>query len=260
MLVWYGAVRGLVEFWNGDPSRAVARFAAAEQAGRVAEVVEPSVYLWRADHVEALLELGRISDAVGVLDAWEADATRVGREWVLAQVTRCRGFVAAAQADVEQAQSLLEEAVAKHEAVGDPFGRARALLSLGVVRRRARQNRAAREAIEAAVAGFEELGAATWVEKARAEARPRRWADARRGPHARRATRGGTRRCGPDEPRGRRYALPRRAHGGEPPDPHLREARRALADGARAAAAVTGRAPRAQSSDVLTFPPRRRRP
>jgi DNA-binding CsgD family transcriptional regulator len=135
----------------------------------VAEVVEPSVYLWRADHVEALLELGRISDAVGVLDAWEADATRVGREWVLAQVTRCRGFVAAAQADVEQAQRLLAEAVAKHEAVGDPFGRARALLALGVVRRRARQKRAAREAIEAAVAGFEELGAATWVEKARAE-------------------------------------------------------------------------------------------
>jgi DNA-binding CsgD family transcriptional regulator len=169
MIVWYEAVRGLVECWNGDPGRAVARFAAAEQAGRVAEVVEPSVYLWRADHVEALLELGRISDAVGVLDAWEADATRVGREWVLAQVTRCRGFVAAAQADVEQAQRLLAEAVAKHEAVGDPFGRARALLALGVVRRRARQKRAAREAIEAAAAGFEELGAATWVEKARAE-------------------------------------------------------------------------------------------
>jgi DNA-binding CsgD family transcriptional regulator len=169
MVGFYEGVRGLVAFWNGDPSKAVARFAAAERAGRAAKLVEPSVYLWRAEYVEALLELGQITEAVGVLDAWEADATRVGREWVVANVTRCRGFVAAAQADVEQGQRLLEEAVAQHEAVGDPFGRARALLALGVVRRRARQKRAAREAIEAALAGFEDLGAAIWVTKARGE-------------------------------------------------------------------------------------------
>ena len=57
----------------------------------------------------------------------------------------------------------------KHEEVGDPFGRARALLALGVLRRRARQKRPAREAIEAALAGFEALGAAGWAENARAE-------------------------------------------------------------------------------------------
>ena len=116
-----------------------------------------------------LLELGRIDDAVRVLDVWEADATRLGRDWVLAHVTRCRGLVAAAQGDVDRPLALLEQAVAQHEAVGDPFGRARALLALGIVRRRARQKRAAREAIEAALDGFEEIGAASWVEKARAE-------------------------------------------------------------------------------------------
>ena len=104
-----------------------------------------------------------------VLDVWEADAARLGREWVLAHVTRCRGLVAAAPRRGRGGASLLERAVAEHEAVGDPFGRARALLALGIVRRRARQKRAAREAIEAALAGFEELGAASWVAKARAE-------------------------------------------------------------------------------------------
>ena len=117
----------------GTPARAVARFAAAERAGRAADLVEPSAFLWRADHVEALLALGRISDAVEVLDAWEADATRVGREWVLAHATRCRGLVAAAHGSVETAVPVLERAVAQHDAVGDPFGRARALLALGVV-------------------------------------------------------------------------------------------------------------------------------
>ena len=38
---------------------------------------------------------------------------------------------------------------------GDSFGRARALLALGVVRRRARQKRPAREAITAALDGFD---------------------------------------------------------------------------------------------------------
>jgi DNA-binding CsgD family transcriptional regulator len=77
--------------------------------------------------------------------------------------------VAAARGDVNQALALLGGAVSEHEAVGDPFGRGRALLALGVVRRRARQKRAAREAIEAALAVFEELGAAGWAERARAE-------------------------------------------------------------------------------------------
>ena len=65
--------------------------------------------------------------------------------------------------------SLLAEAVEQHEAAGDPFGRARALLALGVTRRRAREKRQAREAIELALAGFEELGADGWAERARGE-------------------------------------------------------------------------------------------
>ena len=47
-LVWYESLQGLVELWNGDPSPAVEHFAAAECAGRAAELVEPSAYLWRA--------------------------------------------------------------------------------------------------------------------------------------------------------------------------------------------------------------------
>jgi DNA-binding CsgD family transcriptional regulator len=130
---------------------------------------EPSARPWSAEYAEALLELGRFDDATRVIEAWEADAQRLGRERVLAAVTRCRGLVAAANGNVADAISVLRQAVVQHEEVRDRFGRARALLALGVVYRRARQKRAAREAIEAALAGFEQLGAATWVEKARAE-------------------------------------------------------------------------------------------
>jgi DNA-binding CsgD family transcriptional regulator len=165
----FDAILGTADLWSGAAAMALTRFAAAEQATRSAEVGEPNMYWWRADLAEALLQVGRVDDAVELLDAWEIDARRVGRGWVLAQVTRCRGLVAASRGDVDQALVLLERAVAQHEAVGDPFGRARALLALGVVRRRARQKRAARDAIEAGLAGFETIGAADWAAKARAE-------------------------------------------------------------------------------------------
>jgi DNA-binding CsgD family transcriptional regulator len=163
------AVLGLAELWSGDGTGAAVWLRKADQQAATLGWGNPSIRWWTADYVEVLLELDRIDDAVRVLDVWEADATRLDREWVLAHVTRSRGLVAAAQGKVDRAALLLQQAVAQHEEVGDPFGRARALLALGVVRRRARQKRSARETIEAALAGFEQLGAATWVEKTRRE-------------------------------------------------------------------------------------------
>jgi DNA-binding CsgD family transcriptional regulator len=163
------AVAGLVALWSGD---AAAGADCLEQADRQAQVLgwgSPDARPWTADYAEALLELGRVDEAVRVIDRWEADATRLGRDRVLASVTRCRGLVAAARGAVDEATSLLELAVARHHEVGDVFGRARALLALGMILRRARQKRAARDAIGAALAEFEDLGAATWVERARDE-------------------------------------------------------------------------------------------
>ena len=163
------AVLGLVARWSGDQSAAMEWFEEADRRASDLGWGEPSVRWWSGDEIEVLLELGRIQDAIRLLDVWEADAARVAREWVLAHVTRCRGLVAAAQGEVDRAGSLLGAAVAQHEQVGDPFGSARAMLGLGVVRRRARKKRGARDAIQSALDGFDELGAATWFEKARSE-------------------------------------------------------------------------------------------
>jgi DNA-binding CsgD family transcriptional regulator len=163
------AVLGLVARWSGDSAAAKQWFEKADRRAAGLGWGEPSVRWWTADYAELLLEDGRIDDAVRVVGVWEADAVRVAREWVLAHVTRCRGLVAAAEGDVARAGSLLEQAAEQHEGVGDPFGKARALLGLGVVRRRARKKRDSREAIQAALDGFEQLGAANWVEKARGE-------------------------------------------------------------------------------------------
>ena len=162
-------VLGLAAAWSNQALEAISHFSTAEEARYSTGVRAPSMYWWRAEYIEALLELGRSDAAVDLLGAWEADAKRLGLDWVLAHATRCRGLVAAVGGETEAALALLEQAVARHEAVGDPFGRARALLALGVVSRRRRQKRAAREAIGAALEAFDAMGAAGWAARARAE-------------------------------------------------------------------------------------------
>ena len=114
-----GAIQGLVAAWSGDPAAAVESFAEAEQHADASDWGEPHLRHWRGDYVEALLELGRIDEALVILDDWERAAERVGRGWVLAHVARCRGLVAAARNEIDESRAALEEAVVKHEVAGD---------------------------------------------------------------------------------------------------------------------------------------------
>ena len=165
------AVLGLVALWSGDATRGADWLGQADEQAAALGWGEPSRPL-----VDRRLTSRRSSSSAG--STTRSESSTPGRRM------RCgsdRELGARAGDALPRSRrrrprrrratrrSLLEQAVAQHEAVGDPFGRARALLALGIVRRRARQKRAARDAIEAALAGFEQLGAATWVEKARAE-------------------------------------------------------------------------------------------
>ncbi len=89
---------------------------------------------------------------------------------------RCGGALPRPAAAPRRATSTaafeaFERALAELEAHPYPLERGRTLLCLGTVRRQAQQKKAAREALEQALAIFEELGARLWAEKARAELR-----------------------------------------------------------------------------------------
>ena len=165
----YFGVLGACELWSGHAEAALVHFERAERAGNALGTLEPSLQEWRADMIEALLQVGRIDEAERLATDWDTAAQRLGRERVLAQALRCRGLIAAARGNVEAASALLEEAVTRHRAVGDPFGAARAALALGTNRRRAQQKRTARESLQAALAGFEALGVTGWAATARSE-------------------------------------------------------------------------------------------
>ena len=71
--------------------------------------------------------------------------------------------------DLDGALAELDRALLAHDRLGWPFERARTLLALGVVRRRGKQKRAARQSLEQALALFEGLGAQVWAARTTAE-------------------------------------------------------------------------------------------
>jgi DNA-binding CsgD family transcriptional regulator len=165
----YPAAIGICAAWSGHAAAALPHFVEAESTSDARGLDEANNRWWRSEYVEALLQAGRIDEAQHLLDEWEAAPSAISRDRVVAQQMRCRGLIQAARGDLPIAADLIEEAAHRHETAGDPFGRARSLLSLGVVRRRARQKRSARESLEAALAGFEALGAISWATQARGE-------------------------------------------------------------------------------------------
>jgi DNA-binding CsgD family transcriptional regulator len=136
-----------------------------EQSG----VQEPGATRFVPHEIEALIALDRLAEAEALLERFEERAAALGRISALAAAKRCRGLLDAARGELQTARSALEEALELHEGAPFPFDRARTLLALGQLQRRAKQRREARETLEATVPLFEELGARIWAERARAE-------------------------------------------------------------------------------------------
>jgi DNA-binding CsgD family transcriptional regulator len=159
---------GFVALQSGDLRAAVRWFTEADAATTRLGWHDASRRWWVCDQIEALLALDRVDDAIRVLDAWE-DERQESDARALANVTRCRGLVAAARWRRHRRRRAPRGR--RHAArAGGRSVRARSRTACTrVVRRRRRQKRAAREAIAAALDGFEQLGAATWIERARAE-------------------------------------------------------------------------------------------
>jgi DNA-binding CsgD family transcriptional regulator len=155
----------LLELGMNRPADALARL---EGLSPGSETGHPVVALLAVpDLVEAAARADqprRARNALACFERWAAHATA---PWALALVPRCRGLLAAGAA----ADRHFAEALRLHRRGGRPFDRARTELVWGEALRRARRRAEAREHLRAALTTFEQLGAAPWAERARAELR-----------------------------------------------------------------------------------------
>jgi DNA-binding CsgD family transcriptional regulator/TolA-binding protein len=167
--IWVAASLILLELSLGDPRAA---WEACEPLVRAVEaqgVGEPVPLFFLPDALEALVALGDLERAEGLLEALEERGRELDRVWALATAARCRGLLLAARGDVAGGAHALEEALAHHERIELPFERARALLVKGGVERRARKRTRAKATLEEALAEFERLGAPLFAKRAREE-------------------------------------------------------------------------------------------
>lgn len=165
------AAMGFVELTAGDMTGAADALHGLRELLDRDGVIDPGVYLFAADEVEACLGAGRTERAAAMTASLGAAAERTGRPWGVAMAARCEGLLAAASGDLPTAVARLAEALDIHERVGMPFERGRGLLLLGMAQRRARRRSDARQSLGEATAVFERLGARPWAARAAGESR-----------------------------------------------------------------------------------------
>jgi DNA-binding CsgD family transcriptional regulator len=166
---WPVEVLTLIEVTLERPDAVVEMLTPVHELMLARGLTEPGVLRSLPDHVEALTALGRTAQAEKLLDQFEQRARMLDRPWALAGAARCRGALAAARGELTAASVALERSLLHHTRIEMPFDRARTLLALGCVHRRAKQRAQARDAFAEAAAMFEWVGAPGWAEKARAE-------------------------------------------------------------------------------------------
>ena len=156
---------GAVDLAVGDYSAAAARL--HPLVGRLHTVGRrPSTQWIAADAIEALIGAGQIDHAERLMATVEPR----GHDPIGATLAaRCRGQLAAARGDLDDAISQLEDALRLHDQTPLPLDRGRTLLALGGVQRRLKQRRAARETLTEAIATFDTIGAALWSARTVAE-------------------------------------------------------------------------------------------
>ena len=156
---------GLLELGLGRPQEAVEALEVTKRARgeRIrGDAISPRPVL--ADIIEAYVRAGRLDEAQRDLGELGDQAERCGLPFVLAVAARCRGIV-------EGEEQHFLEALAWHERQPNAFERGRTLLCYGELLRREKRRTDARSRLRAALVDFDDVGAASWAERARSELR-----------------------------------------------------------------------------------------
>jgi len=162
---------GLLSFAAADPAAAHASLGLVTEALAGRGMVDPGFIPVRAvmDDIEALIRMGELDTAQGLLEPLAAAAVRLDRASALAMTSRCQALLASARGDDETASASVAAALSAHARFDAPLEEARSELVASEVARRARRTTEARRHAETAATIFDGCGATLWAVRAQAE-------------------------------------------------------------------------------------------
>ena len=162
-------ILGFVALSTGDMHEADLHLSAAGELDEQLGALHPVRTRLDGDRAETAIAVGDIVRAEERVDRLERAGRAAPTPWTLAVGARSRGLLEAARGDLDAAAAALERAVEEHERLPMPFERARTLLAKGQVHHRRKEKKLADFALREALRIFDDLGAALWAERARAE-------------------------------------------------------------------------------------------
>jgi len=160
---------GLAALLARQPEQAAGSLAAVWEHTMAEGVEDPGAFPVAGDLAEALAETGQTEEANQVIGRLARLAAAQQHPWGLATADRAKAVAALAHRYDDAAAAQLAQAADAYQALGAGFDAARALLLLGRAQRRAKKRAAARDSLQAARAGFEQLGCPGWAQAAAAE-------------------------------------------------------------------------------------------
>jgi class 3 adenylate cyclase len=161
---WAMIALGMLELGLGHPEEALRHLSECDAFLDEIAITDPDLSP-APDIVDALVRLGRESDARQEAARYAAAAAAKRQPFALARAARAQAMVA----DDQHFAELFVVALKHHESTSDTFERARTQLYFGERLRRARKRVEARKHLRAALKAFDELGAAPWGERAMGE-------------------------------------------------------------------------------------------
>jgi DNA-binding CsgD family transcriptional regulator len=170
MMAWAVSIQAFLELSLGRHAQALAAIEpllpTLQIAPRYTEIIGATFV---PDAAEAMIKVGRLDEAEGLVQPLELNGARLDRAWMLAVGARCRAMLSAAHGDVAAGVAHGHRALAHHDRIEMPFERARTLLVLGRLERRLRHWRPATAALSEALTIFQAVGAPLWAAQVQAE-------------------------------------------------------------------------------------------
>lgn len=165
------AVLGLAAVSAGDYAEADRQLMRCDEILTFYHAREPAADRFHGDHVEAVISLGNLERAEGLVARLEERAVALPRPWIQVVAARSRGLLHAARGDLDAAAAEFERALEANGSVVMPSEMGRTLLAMGRLHRRRYDRRRARDCLERAARMFDCAGAARWAAVAREELR-----------------------------------------------------------------------------------------